>query len=116
MKKDQINQEVKNAQKVLDKILPGLVRVAAHKDADGNGHVIVGYYDDQEDHILVTSLRSETLILKSEVTSDNKKSSVLFRSLLESAIDGTCYSEIYEVLTEIKNHVKNLNKKLNLLR
>ena len=46
MKKDQINQEVKNAQKVLDKILPGLVRVAAHKDADGNGHVIVGYYDD----------------------------------------------------------------------
>ena len=46
MRKDQINQEVKNAQRALDKILPGLVRVAAHKDADGNGHVIVGYYDD----------------------------------------------------------------------
>ena len=46
MRKDQIMKEVKNAQEVLDKILPGLVRVAAHKDADGNGHVIVGYYDD----------------------------------------------------------------------
>ena len=46
MRKDQINQEVKNAQRMLDKILPGLVRVAAHKDADGNGHMIVGYYDD----------------------------------------------------------------------
>jgi len=46
MRKDQIMKEVKNAQKMLDKILPGLVRVAAHKDADGNGHVIVGYYND----------------------------------------------------------------------
>ena len=46
MRKDQINQQVKNAQEVLNNFIPGLVRVAAHKDADGNGHVIVGYYND----------------------------------------------------------------------
>ena len=39
-------QEVKNAQEVLNNFLPNLVRVAVEKDADGNGYMIVGYYDD----------------------------------------------------------------------
>ena len=49
MKKEQIKQEVKNAQEVLNNELPGLVRVQAETEKlyDEPAHrVIVGYYDD----------------------------------------------------------------------
>ena len=46
MRKVQVNQEVEDAQKQLDDFIPGLVKVVAEKDADGNGYMIVGYYDD----------------------------------------------------------------------
>ena len=44
MKKDQIKAEVKKAQAVVDQLVPGKVRVAAHKYAEG-GMCMVGYYD-----------------------------------------------------------------------
>tara|TARA_R110001592_G_scaffold63126_1_gene193321 strand:- start:168 stop:473 length:306 start_codon:yes stop_codon:yes gene_type:complete len=46
MKKTQINQEVKNAQEVLNNFLPGLVKVYAEDDQDGGAPRIVGEYVD----------------------------------------------------------------------
>ena len=46
MRKDQVKEEVKIAQGILDKLVPGKVRVTAHKDADRRCYVLVGYYDD----------------------------------------------------------------------
>ncbi len=44
MRKDQIKAEVKKAQAIVDQLVPGKVRVAAHKYAEG-GMCMVGYYD-----------------------------------------------------------------------
>ena len=44
MRKDQIKAEVKKAQAIVDQLVPGKVRVAAHKAPEG-GMCMVGYYD-----------------------------------------------------------------------
>ena len=44
MRKDQIKAEVKKAQAIVDQLVPGKVRVAAHNYAEG-GMCMVGYYD-----------------------------------------------------------------------
>ena len=44
MTKLQILKEVKKAQNIVDQLVPGKVRVAAHKHGEG-GMCMVGYYD-----------------------------------------------------------------------
>ena len=44
MRKDQVNQEVKAAQGILDKLVPGKVRVKAEYDSERRCNILVGKY------------------------------------------------------------------------
>ena len=45
MRKDQVNKEVKAAQGILDKIVPGKVKVSAEYDSERRCNILVGEYD-----------------------------------------------------------------------
>jgi len=45
MRKDQVNQEVKAAQGILDKLVPGKVKVSAEYDSERRCNILVGEYD-----------------------------------------------------------------------
>ena len=44
MRKDQVNQEVKIAQGILDKVVPGKVKVKAEYDSERRCNILVGKY------------------------------------------------------------------------
>ena len=44
MRKDQVNQEVKAAQGILDKLVPGKVKVKAEYDSERRCHILIGSY------------------------------------------------------------------------
>ena len=44
MRKDQVNQEVKIAQGILDKLVPGKVKVKAEYDSERRCHILIGKY------------------------------------------------------------------------
>ncbi len=45
MRKDQVNQEVKAAQGILDKLVPGKVKVSAEYDSERRCNILIGQYD-----------------------------------------------------------------------
>jgi len=45
MRKDQVNQEVKIAQGILDKLVPGKVKVSAEYDSERRCNILIGQYD-----------------------------------------------------------------------
>jgi len=45
MRKDQVNQEVKAAQGILDKLVPGKVKVSAEYDSERRCNILIGEYD-----------------------------------------------------------------------
>ena len=45
MRKDQVNQEVKIAQGILDEIVPGKVKVSAEYDSERRCNILIGEYD-----------------------------------------------------------------------
>ena len=46
MRKDQVNKEVKAAQGILDKIVPGKVKVSAEYDSERRCNILIGEYDN----------------------------------------------------------------------
>jgi len=45
MRKDQVNQEVKIAQGILDRVVPGKVKVSAEYDSERKCNILIGEYD-----------------------------------------------------------------------
>ena len=45
MRKDQVNREVKAAQGILDKLVPGKVKVSAEYDSERRCNILIGQYD-----------------------------------------------------------------------
>ena len=45
MRKDQVNQEVQKAQTILDKLVPGKVKVTSEYDSERRCNILIGEYD-----------------------------------------------------------------------
>jgi hypothetical protein len=45
MRKNQVNQEVKKAQGILDKLVPGKVKVTSEYDSERRCNILIGEYD-----------------------------------------------------------------------